>query len=126
MNIKILVDNYYKWLKDKTTWKQLTNYVEITTPYIDRHNDHIQIYLKQEKDHYILTDDSYTIEDLEQSGYLIDSPQKQKLLDITLKGFGVHINQKELSVKTDYQNFFLAKHNFIQAILAINNIMLKN
>ncbi|HJD66944.1 MAG TPA: DUF1828 domain-containing protein [Rickettsia endosymbiont of Bembidion lapponicum] len=121
-NIQALIDDYYKWLKDKTAWKQLTNYVEITTPYLDRHNDYIQIYLKQEQDYYILTDDSETIDDLEQSGCSLDSPRRQKFLNITLNGFGIHRNQNELFVKTSYQNFALSKHNLIQAILAINDM----
>ncbi|WP_341790629.1 DUF1828 domain-containing protein [Rickettsia endosymbiont of Polydrusus tereticollis] len=69
--VESLIEDYYKWLKDKTAWQQLKDWVEITTPYLDRHNDYIQIYLRQEGGHYILTDDSYTIEDLEQSGCLI-------------------------------------------------------
>lgn len=117
-----LIENYYKWLKDKTAWKQLKDWVEITTPYLDRHNDYIQIYLKQEKDFYILTDDSWTIDDLESSGCSLDSDRRQRLLELTLNGFGVSKDKNEILVKTNYQNFALNKHNLIQAILAINDM----
>jgi hypothetical protein len=122
MNIETLLDNYYKWLKAKTGWEQLKNCVEITTPYIDRHNDYIQLYLKQEGNHYILTDDSYTIDDLEQSGCALDSPKRQKLLEMTLNGFGVQKNGNQLFVKTTEQNFALSKHNLIQAVLSVNDM----
>jgi hypothetical protein len=121
-NIETLLDSYYKWLKDKTAWKQLKDWVEITTPYIDRHNDYIQLYLKQDGSNYILTDDSYTIDDLEQSGCTLDSPKRQKLLEMTLNGFGVQKSGNQLFVKTTEQNFALNKHNLIQAVLSVNDM----
>ena len=40
--IKELLDNYSLWLRDKTTLLQIDeNWVEITTPFLDRHNDYI-------------------------------------------------------------------------------------
>ena len=122
MDTQNLIDSYYKWLKDKTVWKQIEDIVEITTPYLDRHNDYIQIYLKQDGDGYILTDASYTIQDLEMSGCPLDSPKRQKLLTVTLNGFGVKIKDKELFVKATKENFAVNKHNLIQAILAVNDI----
>ena len=118
-----LVEEYYKWLKDKTTWKQLNNnWVVITTPYLNRHNDYIQVYLKQEGAEYILTDDSYTIDDLEQSGCTLDTKQGEKFLEVTLNGFDVQKYGNELFVKTNQQNFALNKHNLIQTILAVNDM----
>lgn len=121
-DINHLIDGYYKWLKDKTAWQELKDWVKITTPYLDRHNDYISIYLKQEEDQYILTDDGYTIEDLIQSGCSIDSPKRQKFLEVTLNGFGVKKNGGEILVKTNAQNFALNKHNLIQAVLAVNDM----
>ncbi|WP_341792616.1 MULTISPECIES: DUF1828 domain-containing protein [unclassified Rickettsia] len=117
---QFFIDDYHTWLKDKTDWQQLTNCIEITTPYLDRHNDYIQIYLKQEKNYYILTDDSYTLEDLEQSGYALDYPARQKFLETTLNGFGIERNDNELFTEINHRNFALNKHNLIQAILAVN------
>ncbi len=121
-NVERLIDNYYKWLKDKTALKQLKDWIEITTPYLDRHNDYIQLYLKQDGSNIILTDDSYTIDDLEQSGCSLDSPKRQKLLEMTLNGFGVQKNGSQLFVKTTEQNFALNKHNLIQAVLSVNDM----
>jgi hypothetical protein len=122
MNIDSLIDNYYNWLKDKTAIKQVKDWIEITTPYLDRHNDYIQIYLKQDGDDYLLTDDGYTIQDLEQSGCSIDSVKRQKILEVTLNGFGVHKRYNEIYIKTNYNNFPMCKHNLIQAILSVNDI----
>ena len=121
-DVNALIDDYYKWLKDKTAWKQLKEFVEITTPYLDRHNDYIKIYLKQNGRDYILTDDSYTIEDLEQSGCSLISEKRQKFLELTLNGFGVQRQMDEIIVKTNQENFALNKHNLIQSILAVNDM----
>ena len=42
-----LLNDYIAWLKDKTVLRQIDNWVEITTPYLDRHNDYIQIYAQK-------------------------------------------------------------------------------
>lgn len=122
INVNALVDQYYYWLKDKTAIRQLEDYVEIKTPYLDRHNDYIMLYLKQENGHYILTDDGYTIDDLIQSGCSIDSPKRQKILKITLNGFGVQIDKDALIVKATPDNFSFKKHSLIQSILAVNDM----
>ena len=51
--------------------------VEITTPYLDRNNDYLQIYA-QRAGFVFLTDDGLTIGDLEQTGAL-NSPKRQDL-----------------------------------------------
>ena len=66
--IERLLHDYPTWLKDKTTLRELHgDWVEITTPYIDRHNDALQIYARADNGGYILTDDSHTIHDLEKT-----------------------------------------------------------
>lgn len=122
-DIKLLLDKYYEWLKDKTIWKEIDQWAEITTPYIDRHNDYIQIYLRKEGNEFLLTDDSYTINDLLQEGCSLDSEKRQKLLEITLNGFGVQRDYNDaLFVKASPENFALKKHNLIQAVLAVNDL----
>lgn len=120
--IQKLIDQYLKWLKDKTTLHQVNEWVVITTPYLDRHNDYIQIYAKKRDGGYILTDDGYTIEDLEQSGCKLQSPKRQELLKMTLNGFGVHLDNGALQIQTSPDNFALKKHNLVQAILAVNDM----
>ena len=64
--IQDLLDAYHAWLKDRTALRRIEEWVEITTPYLDRHNDYLQIYAKRANGGLLLTDDGYTIEDLEQ------------------------------------------------------------
>lgn len=121
--IQRLLDEYLAWLRDKTTLRQVTgDWVEITTPYLDRHNDYLQIYAKKNDGGFVLTDDGYVIEDLVQSGCKLDSPKRQDLLRVTLAGFGVSNNGGALEVRTSPDNFALRKHNLIQAMLAVNDL----
>lgn len=120
--IEKLNQQYLQWLKDKTILRQVKDYVEITTPFLDRHNDYLQIYVKRENNDYVLTDDGYTIQDLEISGCSLDSPKRQNLLKMTLAGFGIQNVNNALCVKATSNDFALRKHNLIQAILAVSDL----
>ncbi|MDR3244745.1 MAG: DUF1829 domain-containing protein [Elusimicrobiota bacterium] len=118
-----LLNDYNKWLKDRTILKQIdSNWVEITTPYLDRHNDCLQIYARKFNDGYELTDDGYIITDLLNSGCSLDKPKRQDLLKTTLAGFGVQLNKDQLCIRTTQDNFPLKKHNILQAMLAVNDL----
>jgi len=117
-----LLDDYLAWLRDKTALRQLDQWVEITTPYLDRHNDYLQIYAARRNGSWLLTDDGYILEDLEQSGCSVDSPKRQALLRMTLNGFGVQLNQHRLEVHASADNFGLRKHSLLQAMLAVNDL----
>lgn len=121
-DIQHLLDAYYAWLKDKTALRQVDKWVEITTPYLDRHNDYIQIYVRRENGGYVLTDDGYTIGDLERSGCRLQSAKRQGLLKMTLNGFGVQLHDNRLEVHASADNFALRKHNLVQSVLAINDM----
>lgn len=120
--VQNLIDNYFHWLKERTAIRQVDDWIEITTPYLDRHNDYIHIYAKHEKGGFILTDDGYTIQDLKLSGCDLDSKRRKMLLETTLNGFGVKRNNDTLLINATSQNFSLQKHNIIQAILAVNDL----
>jgi hypothetical protein len=120
--IQQLLDDYVSWLKDRTLLRQIDQWVEITTPYLDRHNDYIQIYARKSNGGYTLTDDGYTISDLEQTGCKLNSPKRQDLLKMTLNGFGVKLVDGRLENHASNDNFALRKHNLVQAILAVNDM----
>ena len=122
--VQSLLDRYWKWLRDETVLREIGDWVEITTPYLDRHNDCLEIYAKRQDGGFLLTDDGYTIEDLEQSGCSIDSARRQDLLKTTLNGFGVRISgaTNALEVRASADDFALRKHNLVQAMLAVNDL----
>jgi len=122
--VSLLVTDYFKWLKDNTILKQVkNNVVEITTPFLDRHNDHIQLYVQKKSSGYVLTDLGYVLTDLKLSGLELKSHARQKILEEILNGFGILIGESnELFVEAKKSNFPQKKHDLIQAILAVNDL----
>jgi len=121
--IEKLLTDYRAWLKEKTALRELNGeWVEITTPYLDRHNDSLQIYARQQNSGYLLTDDGYIIHDLESSGCTLNTEKRRDLLKMTLNGFGVKLNGEVLEIHASAENFALRKHNLIQAMLALNDL----
>jgi len=121
--VQTLMGQYWAWLRDKTTLRQVNDWLEITTPYLDRHNDYLQIYAKRRDGGFVLTDDGYVLQDLEQSGCRIHGSRRHGLLTTTLNGFGVKLSgDQALEVHASRDNFALRKHNLVQAMLAVNDL----
>lgn len=121
--VQKLLEDYTRWLKDKTVLKQVdADWLEVTTPHLDRHNDCLQFYLRKDNSGFLLTDDSYVLNDLLNSGCPLDTPKRQELLKMTLAGFGVHMDGDSLVMKATSENFSVKKHNFVQAMLAVNDL----
>ena len=120
--IRALMDQYVAWLRSKTTLRQVADWIEITTPYLDRHNDYLQIYARRQNGNYILTDDGYILDELELSGCKLESPKRLALLQMTLNGFGVKLVGGALEVRASKDDFPMRKHNLVQAMLAVNDL----
>ena len=109
-DIRRLVEDYRAWLKDRTTFKSVhADWVEISTPFLDRHNDYIQIYAKGKDSVYQLTDDGNTLTDLEMSGCALDTPKRQAILKMTLNGFAIDEANGILSTRATAENFSARK-----------------
>lgn len=121
--VKVLFNKYIDWLKDNTSFKNIDDWVEITTPFLDRHNDMLQIYVKRQNDKIILSDGGEIINDLEISGLEFNSPKRMEILNLTLTSFGVKLkDDNSLVVIANESNFPLKKHNLIQTMLTLNDI----
>ena len=117
-----LVENYTNWLKEKVTAKKIGDICELTTPFVDRHNDYLQIYIKAIPSGLLLTDDGYIIRDLEISGLEFNTERRKNELNTILNGFGVMLHGDCLEVEARPDNFPQKKHNLLQAMLAINDL----
>lgn len=117
-----MIEAYWAWLKSNTTLQRAGDWAEITTPYLDRSNDHLQIYVKPEGAGLILTDLGNTIQELRMSGCDIATPRRQELLAVTLNGFGVEIEGDDLVVRGDRGSFPVNKHRLLQAMLEVDDL----
>lgn len=121
--IRVLVADYSAWLREKHTLRSIGDeYVEITTPFVDRNNDHLQIYAKRGADGFVLTDAGETIADLRFSGCDLDTDRRQAILKTTINGFAVSAVGDALETNATADTFALRKHNLVQAMLAVNDL----
>ena len=125
MDYQQVLNEYLKWIKDNTIVKAVEEgkVYSISTPFLDRHNDHLDIYLIKQNGSMKLTDNGYTIADLKMSGFEINSPKRENILKTALNGFGVKINgNEELFVEANFSNVGQKKHYLLQAILSVNDM----
>lgn len=125
-DFKIILDNYLQWIKDNSSIKVIKddNVYEVTTPFFDRHNDHLQIYVKRSSNNsFLLTDDGYILNDLETSGVILDSPRRKKIFQTVLNGYGVKVDDKNnLVTEATLSNIGQKKHYLLQAMIAVNDL----
>ncbi len=95
---------------------------EVTTPFLDRHNDHLQVYATRENGKIILTDDGYILADLEASGVELDTPKRKAVLQNILNGLGVRLVDRRLIVEASSVTVGQRLHSLIQSMLAINDM----
>lgn len=122
MELNNLIDDYTAWLRQKTVLRPIDEWFEITTPFLDRHNDYLQIYAKKTASGYELTDDAYVISDLRSSGCDIDSEKRTQLLQEVLNGFNIQRKGDALITMASPDNFSIRKHSLIQAMLAVDDL----
>lgn len=121
--MKNLIESYINWLKQKINYKEINGYYEVTTPFVNHINDYIQFYLKlDENNRIIMTDDGDTLNNLEMAGVDISKPARKKEFESILNGFGVIMKGNELTTMATPSTFPMRKHNFIQAILAVDDL----
>jgi hypothetical protein len=121
-DVKELLDAHWRWLRDSTAIRDLGKTVEITTPYLDRHNDCLQIYAEKSDQGFVLHDDSYVLNDLSMSGFSLTGRHRMQVLDEVLNGFGVKRDGQRLEVLAGTGDFPMKKHDLVQAMLAISDM----
>lgn len=117
-----LIDAYLEWLRKGLSVEHLDQSCELTTPFLDRHNDHLQIYASTENGKIILSDDGYILADLRTSGLEIVTPKRKAVLQSILNGFGVKTDGELLFVETSSRNLGQKVHSLIQAMLSVNDM----
>lgn len=117
-----LIGDYLRWLKQGLRVSELETSCKIATPFLDRHNDEIEIYVEKRNGGILLTDDGYTLSDLEASGMTFSTEKRKAHLTAILNGFGVKLEGDELHVPATPQDFPQKKHNLMQAMLAVNDM----
>lgn len=117
-----LIDEYVDWLRKGISAESLKDVCELTTPFLDRHNDHIQIYAYRKDAKIVLSDDGYVLSDLRTSGLDLKTPKRKEILDAILNGFGIRLDRNTLTVEASSRSVGQKIHSLIQAMLAVNDM----
>ncbi|MBV9199723.1 MAG: DUF1828 domain-containing protein [Alphaproteobacteria bacterium] len=117
-----LVDAYVDWLRRGISAERVGEACELTTPFLDRHNDHLQVYAVKRNGKIVLSDDGYILSDLRTSGLELNTPKRKAILDTALRGFGVQLDGRQLQVEASPRNLGQRVHSLVQAMLALNDM----
>lgn len=117
-----LIEAYVQWLRKGITAETVEKACELTTPFLDRHNDHLQIYAVKRDGKIVLSDDGYVLSDLRTSGLDLNTPKRKAILESVLNGFGVRTEGNQLLVEASQRNLGQRLHSLVQAMLAVNDM----
>lgn len=124
-----LARTYTDWLYENMTQEKIgDDFYELTTPFLDRHNDYTQIYIKYNSDNTItISDYGYTIDDLLMSGFNFDSSKRKRLLNQVINKFGLSLDGEVIYTSvTDLKTLPETKHRLLQAMIYINDMFILN
>lgn len=123
-DVDLLANSYLSWLRNDVSANSLSETIsELTTPFVDRHNDHLQIYAERRSpDLFLLTDDGYILSELKSSGVETRGKKREELIKRLLAGHGVRLEGREL--QTDATTADLGKriHGLVQAMLSVDDM----
>lgn len=120
-----LKEKYINWLENEISVKNIGEYFEITSPFLDRYNDYLQIYAKLENNNEIfLTDDAYTINNLKMSGIDINSLKRKQILENFLKKYRVQLNGDALEIRAGMEDFPQKILFLLQAMLNVDDMFM--
>lgn len=117
-----MVEAYVEWLRRGLSVEQLEDACELTTPFLDRHNDHLQVYTIKRNGKIVLSDDGYILSDLRTSGLDLNTPKRKAVLESVLNGFGVRVQSNQLLVEASQRSLGQRLHSLVQAMLAVNDM----
>jgi len=123
--VNTYVDNYYNWLRERTYIQNddNTEWFLINTPFLGAFNDSIDIYAQKKGSKLILSDNGETMTNLELQGLNFQGSKKRKyILETILLNYGIKNNSDELIIESNIDKFSQAKHNFLSAIIEINDL----
>ena len=117
-----LIRDYVSCLRKGFQADGVEHVCEVTTPFLDRHNDFLQVYARREQNKIRLTDDGYILSDLQASGLNLNTPKRKAVLATILNGFGAKVHDQQLVIEASPNDVGQRLHSLIQAMLAVNDM----
>lgn len=122
-----LKNQYFEWLFKEQNFQDLgQNLIRIDTPFLDNQFDNIVLYVEVlSNDRIIITDDGWTLSNLEDKGIYFNSQNKTNLtaLENIISHLGIDRRHHELYIETDFSKFPIVKQRMLQAIMQVNDLI---
>jgi Domain of unknown function DUF1829/Domain of unknown function DUF1828 len=115
---ELIVNSYLSWIRNDVTVDALNDKVtELTTPFVDRHNDHLQVYAERRApDMFLLSDDGYILSELKSSGVETHGSRREEIIRDLLVGHGVRLEGRELQTDATTANLGQKAQPAVQSI----------
>ena len=122
MSNKTLSEKYLQWLTDNIQERKLDNgFIELSFPFLDNDNDHIQLYAKKISDgKYLLSDDYYL------SGQMYDDQKEraQRLIRATALQYQISVaDDMELRSVCDEETLPQSIQSFVECLISTNRFL---
>lgn len=118
-----LARQYAEWIRQGITVEMQGGFCVITSPFLDRHHDYLQIYVERQDSNLVLSDDGYVLRDLRISGLELTTQRRREALNQAIRPFGVVLTGDELRVTATERDFAQKKHDLIQAMLSVGDLV---
>ena len=116
---------YTNWIKENSGQRVMNGYTEITTPFLDIHNDELRFYVSKQDHEYLFTDDGYTLADLEMMGINLTNGKRKELLQAIAETMNIRIEDGAITARTsDPSKTAQTMHLMVQAMLKIGDMFM--
>lgn len=116
---------YLDWIKGHIEQRKINdNTYALALPFLDRHNDFIEVYIQMLGNVVRVTDDGAIINDLEMSGFELGSGKRKALFNRIVASYGVSFDDKSKSLFVECQNSDLPmkKHMLMQCMQKVDDL----
>ena len=120
---ELLVRDYADWIRGGVKVESVGESCVLTSPFLDRHRDYLQVYVEKGERGFVLSDDGYVLRDLRISGLEINTDLRREALGQILRSYGIVHHGDELRVEATEQDLPQRKHDLIQAMLAVGALI---
>ena len=124
-SVERIINDYVDWWRREIKVLPAGNGVRIVSPMLDRHNDHMSMYIAEDAagGGYILTDLGETIGDLVASGCdVLSSDSRRKKLDGVAAGMGLQREGNELFRRAGESDLFQSINFLMQGMATVDDL----
>lgn len=126
--IEDMLSDFRGWLQKEPTvlHDSTTGWSVVPTPFVGLFNDLMEVYVKEDGDDIVLSDDGATLWNAESAGFDGNKPDNKALIDLVLARYDVLLNdEKHIVTRVAKEHFNQGKYGLSMAMLAINDIASK-